>query len=275
MLSFRLWYLNLPKVTRFILALYGAVFLVCLAVLWRIPAVAELLESHLVLGSSWWREPWQLLTYSLIDSGSLLRLIHLAIGLFWLFWIGSEVEEMRGSDVMLSLWCFSILVGGLTGAMLAPTVGFEAPAFRGIYAGVIGVLVAMCLWYPEKRLWVIFVGPVRLWYFVIVLVLIELIRPTSGLVSVGGGASAWLFVWLDRRELITHTWASHLIRASKRMPRAVWSSAEHSKRQERKSPSATEASMEEIDRILDKISAQGINSLTDSERKVLEDASRQ
>ena len=215
------------------------------------------------------------LTYSLIDSGSLLRLIHLAIGLFWLFWIGSEVEEMRGSDVMLSLWCFSILVGGLTGAMLAPTVGFEAPAFRGIYAGVIGVLVAMCLWYPEKRLWVIFVGPVRLWYFVIVLVLIELIRPTSGLVSVGGGASAWLFVWLDRREFITHTWASHLLRASKQMPRAIWSSAERSAQQERKSPSATEASMDEIDRILDKISAQGINSLTESERKVLEEASRQ
>lgn len=229
-----------------------------------------------MLSSSWWQQPWQLATYSLFNPASFGGLIHLAFGMFWLHWIGRDVEEIRGSALVLSVWCFSVVVGGLMTALAASGLGMETPAFMGPWAGVIGVMVAACLWFPDKRIWLFVVGPIRLWYVVAALVLLELLRPASGLVSAGGAASAWLFVWLDRRGVDLHSWADRLISPPEDDPREIACAAERrfmARRLIARSNPGLE--MDEIDRILDKINAEGFDALTDSERRALKKASRQ
>ncbi|MDE2956929.1 MAG: rhomboid family intramembrane serine protease [Bacteroidota bacterium] len=268
MSEFQVWYLSLSRVTRGLLVVYGAAFLAGFAVLWRIPLTAELLDSQFVLSMLWWQKPWQLATYSLIHPASFGGLIHLAFGLFWLYWIGRDLEDLRGPGLMLSLWGFVVVVGGLLAALAAPVLGLEMFVFTGIWAGVIGVMVAVCLWFPDRRIRLFLVGSVRLWYVVAALVVLELLRPASGLVSVGGAAGAWLFVWLDQRGADLHTWADRLLGSSGR-PRAL----RHA--EERRPTAAPDTHLDEVDRILDKINAEGMDALTGAERKVLEDASRQ
>lgn len=277
MIQFRLWFLALPRITRFILVLYCSAFASCFVVLWRIPITAGFLESQLVLGASWWRAPWQLITYSLLHSASFGGLIHLAFGLFWLYWIGREVEELRGSAIMLSLWSFSVVVGGLMAVLVAPTIGFETPAFAGLWGGVLGTMVAVCLWVPDKRIWLFVLGPIRLWYIVAALLVLELVRPASGLISVGGAASAWLFVWLDRRGVDMKYWADYLLKATAKLRAYLRAPETDSKPQPNghKVHSSTNVDTDELDRILDKINAEGMEALTRSERRVLDKASRQ
>ena len=104
MLALRIWLAALPKVVRFLITMHVLVYLVCALVLWRIPPIADFLWENLALGASWWREPWQLLTYSLVHPGSFRGLLHFAFALLWLYWIGRDLEEMRGSAIMLALW---------------------------------------------------------------------------------------------------------------------------------------------------------------------------
>ena len=241
--------------------------------MWRIPITAELLESHFVLGSLWWQKPWQLATYSLIHPASFGGLIHLAFGLFWLYWIGRDLEDLRGPGLMLSLWCFVVVFGGLLAVLAAPVLGIEVLAFTGIWAGVIGVMVAVCLWFPDRRIRLFLLGSVRLWYVVAALVVLELLRPASGLVSVGGAAGAWLFVWLDQRGADLHTWADRLFSSSQRL--GAFRHADRAASRGHRSTAAPDTNLDEVDRILDKINAKGMDALTDAERKALQEASRQ
>ena len=268
--------MTLPRVIRFLLALNVIAYLLCAIVLWRIPATVRILETHFVLGISWWREPWQLVTYSLLHPASFFGLLHFAFGLFWLYWIGQDLEDLRGSAITLSLWCCCTIGGGMITMLITLALELETPAFMGMWGPLIGMMVAVCAWNPDRRIRLFALGSFRLLYVVAVLLFLDLLRPASGLVSVGGAAFGWLFVWLDKQGVDLSSWANRLLQVPSRFKASLRGGPEESMEELERAvePFQDTPAYDEVDRILDKINAEGMDALTDSERRVLEEASR-
>lgn len=220
--------------------------------------------------------PWTFLTYMFLHSG----LLHLLFNMLLLFWIGSPVEERMGGRGFLAYY----LVCGLGGAVLSlllqqmVDVGLTVGASGAIY----GVLLAFAWFWPDQRIMVFpLPAPIPVKWLVAFLVAFSLVLASIGggnvahLAHLGGVAAGFLFLKaqdlrLARAErrlrgvaepsVLLHP-AAHAMRGAPTPPRA-------------RRPPQRDAVQAEIDRVLDKISASGMASLTPAERKFLSEMSR-
>ncbi len=219
--------------------------------------------------------PWTFVTYMFLH-GSFL---HLAVNLLALFVFGPQVEERMGGGSFLRYY----LLCGLGGAALS----FALMQFRpvtlvvGASAAVYGVLLAFAWAWPDQPINV-FLLPTPIpakWlvtFYVAVTLVLALLSTSDGvahLAHLGGFATGFLYLkvgdWrLGRAErtLRRRTEPSVLVHPG-RAARA--SDAPKPPRRVERDPAQAE-----IDRVLDKISARGIDSLTPAERRFLAEMSR-
>jgi len=219
--------------------------------------------------------PWTFLTYMFLH-GSFL---HLAFNLLALFVFGPQVEERMGGGAFLRYY----LLCGLGGAALS----FVLMQFRpvtlvvGASAAVYGVLLASAWAWPDQPINV-FLLPTPIpakWlvtFYVAVTLVLALLPASDGvahLAHLGGFATGFLYLkvgdWrLGRaeRNLRRRSEPSVLVHPG-RAARA--SAAPKPPRRVERDPAQAE-----IDRVLDKISARGIDSLTPAERRFLAEMSR-
>ena len=219
--------------------------------------------------------PWTFLTYMFLHA----NFLHLAVNLLALFVFGPQVEERMGGGAFLRYY----LLCGLGGAALS----FVLMQFRpvalvvGASAPVYGVLLAFAWAWPDQPINV-FLLPTPIpakWLvtFYVAVTLVLALLPTSDgvahLAHLGGFATGFLYLkvgdWrLGRAErtLRRRTEPSVLVHPG-RAARA--SDAPKPPRRVERDPAQAE-----IDRVLDKISARGIDSLTPAERRFLTEMSR-
>ena len=220
---------------------------------------------------------WQFFTFQFLHSG----VLHLLFNLFALWTFGRPVEQILGSKRFLAVYFSAGAVGGI----LQVAFGFIGPRLWGQYtvgasAGICGIIAVSALISPHSSIgiWGI---PMRALPFVIgltVLSIFGIIVPfdqTAHAAHLGGLFAGWAFVrwflqsdWtLPRfkfrqeprdRELVS-TPAGGFWKKGKPMP------------PEEDIPSGDFIS-KEVDPILDKIHAHGLQSLTESERRILEAA---
>jgi membrane associated rhomboid family serine protease len=219
--------------------------------------------------------PWTFLTYMFLHAGFL----HLTFNLLALLAFGPEVEERMGGGAFVRYY----LLCGLGGAVFSLVLGWSFGRLNpvvGASAAVYGVLLAFAWAAPDRPIYVLLIPePIAAkWlvtFIVAVSLVLALVSASDGvahLAHLGGFATGFLYLkaadWrLGRAE-------RHLRRASQpsvlvhpgRAARA--SDAPKSRRAERDPAQA------EIDRVLDKISARGIDSLTPAERRFLAEMSR-
>ncbi len=219
--------------------------------------------------------PWTFLTYMFLHG----NFLHLAFNLLALFVFGPQVEERMGGGAFLRYY----LLCGLGGAALS----FVLMQFRpvtlvvGASAAVYGVLLAFAWAWPDQPINV-FLLPTPIpakWlvtFYVAVTLVLALLSTSDGvahLAHLGGFATGFLYLkvgdWrLGRAErtLRRRTEPSVLVHPG-RAARA--SDAPKPPRRVERDPAQAE-----IDRVLDKISARGIDSLTPAERRFLAEMSR-
>jgi len=224
---------------------------------------------------------WQLLTFQFLHGGFL----HLAMNCWALYMFGREVEWTLGVPRYLTMYFLSGIVGGLFQefvALIWPQ--YFGSAVVGASAGILGVVAAYASLFPERTLTLLlaFVIPVNLrakylLLFSLALAALGISFPKS---IFGGG--------------VAH--AAHLggiltglafIRFATEAPEISWPKFGSRKpaRSNLKAPIWARVTKEdptevppdkfishEVDPILDKISAHGIQSLTEQERKILEAA---
>ena len=279
MLALRIWLAALPKVVRFLITMHVLVYLVSALVLWRISPIADFMWGHLALSTSWWREPWQLITYTLINPGSFRGLLHFAFGLLWLYWMGRDLEDLRGSAMILALWVLCAAGGGAVAMLLAPIVlpGQAQLVAYTMWGPVLGIVAAVCTWDPDKRIGLFPGILLKVIYLVCAFLALELLlRPAgsgSALVSFSGAACGVVFVLLVRRGVNVYSWAEALLGSPSKWLDRMESRLSHPPG--RTNQTATELEEDDVDRILDKINAEGMDALTNEERRILEEASRQ
>lgn len=203
--------------------------------------------------------PWTVVTYMFLHGG----LGHLGFNMLALFFFGPRVEARLGTRRFTILYFLS----GITGAVLS---FFFTPGAHivGASAGIFGVMLAFAYFWPHEpiHIWGIIPVPARI--LVIVTTVIALWsgfagagRGTAHFAHLGGYAGAYLYLrWLGRsRTAFKRQATAAPPEAARRV--AEWRSIDLT--------SVHEVNREEINRLLDKISAQGIGSLTEQERLFL------
>jgi membrane associated rhomboid family serine protease len=204
--------------------------------------------------------PWTLLTYMFLHAG----IGHLFFNMLGLFFFGPRVEERMGSNRFITLYLISGLVGALFSVALAPR-----NPILGASGAVLGVLMAFARFWPRERLLIWGVLPVEARWLVLIYAALDLMGGFGGVgragvanfAHLGGFAGALLYLlFLERRQGARRFKAA----ATPRVPDTAlgdWRKVDRT--------SVHAVNRDEVDRILDKISASGIASLTPQERQFL------
>lgn len=233
---------------------------------------------------------WQLITYQFMHGG----FFHIAINMFILWMFGIEIENMWGSKKFLLFYLTAGVIGGLFQILLSPVLigGLSGPTI-GASGAIMGVMVVFGILFPNRLIYLYFLIPIKVKYFIIVLVLIEIFAVNSGgnvahLAHVGGALTGFVYMLWDRSASFKNIFRStsqyggggvnisnpfkNISNPFKKKERNV----EDANFYEVKDKDITEEhiSQAEIDKILDKISQSGYQNLTEKEKKILFEASK-
>ncbi len=212
---------------------------------------------------------WQFLTYMFLHGG----LLHVGFNMFALWMFGSEIEALWGRRVFLQYYLFS----GLGGSVLYTITSWGSPIpMIGASGAVFGILLAYGLLFPERRILLYFLFPIKAKYFVLLYGLLTFFlaqHPNTGGVAHFAHLGGMLFGFVYLRAGLYRHGGSGLLgglRESWRRRRAR--ARLRVVRPERPGPAPPEQAR--VDEILEKISKHGLQSLTRQEQEILRRASR-
>jgi membrane associated rhomboid family serine protease len=226
---------------------------------------------------------WQLLTYQFMHGGWL----HLLLNCWAIYVFGREIEGTLGWKPFLTLYFSSGVIGGLFQALAGVLLDgkFAAPVV-GASAGAFGLVSAFSTLYPERPLMLLlfFIIPVsmRAKYLLLISALLTvcgIIFPMDNIAHaahLGGMLTGIVFVryamhWHWRWPRVPRI-RSQPIRPLVKVPgrsSAAWGQKQGGMEEDLP---PDEFLSKAVDPILDKISAHGIQSLTERERRILETA---
>lgn len=213
--------------------------------------------------------------------GALLPLFFEGLVL-WMF--GSELEREWGSHNFLKMFLWGVLGGILAGAACA---AFLPTVLHGFGAGTAAVLIAYAMIWPDRQALLFFVVPVRMkWLVLIIFVLLCFGDfPNQFILQSGGALAGALFVYYYARKGRSSSRATGgfagttgasgaatgagplgLLQEGMRKRRLAKKQAEINRRIDIKT---------EVDRLLEKISREGMDSLSRKEKKFLDQASKE
>lgn len=200
---------------------------------------------------------WQVVTYMFLH-GSFW---HLFFNLIVLYFIGNMVESAWGARRFTRYY----LVCGIGGGLLHMLMQFDASVI-GASGAIFGLYLAAAMLFPDNTVYLYFLIPVKVKYFVMGLAVLQLANGIAGPTGVAyfahmGGMLAGLLFF--RGEIVRH------LRFATG-PRRKWKSylAERPRRDRT-------GHTDNIDSILDKISAKGYENLTPTEKRILDNYSKQ
>lgn len=214
---------------------------------------------------------------------------HILFNMIGLFFFGSMIERYLGSKRYLAfyllcgifgalMYCLLNLGGVIASTFLNSDIQIPGLLFNhastpliGASAGVFGILMAGAYLAPNVKVLLFFILPMRLKTLAYALVAIALFTViTNG--NNAGGEAGHLGGAFAGFYFIRHT--QHLHGFFDFLGRIDPTSHHYRNKVRGLRPGRRNKSHKEIDRILDKISAKGLHSLTEKEKKILSQASQ-
>ncbi len=209
-------------------------------------------------------QPWGILTYMFVHGG----FTHILFNMMGLYFFGPRLELQLGSSRFAQLYFVSGITGALLQTAMAPNV-----ALLGASAGVFGVMLGFATFWPRERIYIYGVIPVEARVLVILTTILALFSGFSGggggtahFAHLGGYAGAWVYL----RVLERNAGAGSRAFVAQQHPTSRASERAVAERITTINLDGVHAlNREEINRILDKIGAQGMASITPQERTFL------
>ena len=222
-------------------------------------------------------EVWRLLTFQFLHAG----FGHLFANCLGLLFFGPHIERWMTSRAYLAFYLLCGVAGALFYTLLFFLPGFfdaYTPAVQmvGASAGLFGILDAFYFIAPDARILLFFVIPLKMRTFAIGYLIIESLAVIFNWHNAGGsaghlGGAIFGFAVLKLPSLKEFVIKLSLI-GSVSSKKGVRKTREATiVRESERSPLEM---TKEVDRILDKISEQGIQSLTKKEKETLDKARR-
>jgi hypothetical protein len=204
--------------------------------------------------------------------------MHLAVNMLVLFFFGPPLEARWGEREFIRFY----VVCGLGGVVLSFL--FQPAWVVGASAAMYGIMLAFALNWPNVPIYVWGIFPVKAKYLVGFLAVVALLSATTSaggsnvahFAHLGGLVAGFLYLKADWRG------AAHLNRlqqATRRRRMAIVPRDEEAE-QERPGAAARKRGREDsvlydkVDAVLDKISAEGMGSLTPEELRLLDEVSK-
>jgi len=255
------------RVVKYLLAINAVVFIVQMFLDREAPGRRPgpmSLWLGVTVGGFW--QLWRYVTFQFLHAG----FWHILLNMLGLWLLGSPLEQRWGPRRFLAFYLSCGVTGGAAYVLIGAAGGLPADMpIIGASGGVYGLVLACAVLFPHFRLiFLFFPVPIRLAALIIfggmALIVLQAIadgRTTDAMSDVahlGGAVAAAVWIWVVPRLRI----------AGKLGPdgrgRGRWQKKLARRRREQ----------EEIDRILDKIRRDGIDSLGRSDRRKLRQASR-
>lgn len=250
--------------------------------LWNVQGVGDVMTAWLGVSSNPMRilsRPWTLLTYMFLH----LDFFHLIFNMIMLYVGGRLFSDFIGTGKLT----VNYILGGLFGALFFVLAFNLFPVFSevrsvavalGASASVLAIFIAISVYMPDFELPLLLLGRIKLKYIAIVFVLIDILSIERG--NPGGhiahlGGAFWGFFYAKRLlagkdpSSPINRWMKSLGSLFSRTPRMrvryqwgrpLTDDEYNDQRADRQ---------KEIDRILDKISQSGYESLTSKEKELL------
>ncbi len=225
--------------------------------------------------------PWTLVTYAFLH----YDFLHILFNMLWLYWFGKIFLEFLSSKQLLNIY----LLGGISGAALYILAYNIFPAFSqavpysyalGASAAVYAVVIAIAAFVPDYSIILMFIGRVQIKYIAIFVVVLDLLSISGGnagghIAHLGGALFGFLFAtqiksgsditaWFGRFTTDIASWFK-----SKPKMHVTENKFKNKPTSDIEYNHQKAVNQEVIDKILEKISKSGYNSLTKKEKEIL------
>lgn len=219
--------------------------------------------------------PWTLVTYMFAHGG----FMHLFFNMLGLFFFGPALEARWGSREFIKFYT----ICGIGGAALSFLFAAHSPII-GASAAVYGVMLAFAMNWPEMPIYIWGIFPIQARVLVLILGVFSLLSAFSGsggnvahFAHLGGFAAGFLYLKFDRHnnplarlKKISMKRRMTVVPGSRDAPAQSTSQPSQAPKRD---PNENQL-LDELDRVLEKISTDGMSSLSASERRLLDDVSR-
>lgn len=228
---------------------------------------------------------WQLFTYMFMHAS----FTHILFNMLALWMFGMELEHVLGSRKFLIYYLLCGFGGGLANLLVAPMFTSVGPTV-GASGAVYGVLLAFGMLFPERPIYIYFLLPIKAKYFVVMYMALEIfsvgsVDGVAHFAHLGGALVGFLYLIADgyhfgsssfgpKEEESIFTRMSSTFGKPRQQDRyyqdvsdaKIYDITDHQNEQKK--------NQEQIDDILDKISKNGYQSLSEDEKKILFEASK-
>jgi len=204
---------------------------------------------------------WQLITYMFLHG----NLMHIFMNMFVLWMFGSEIERNWGTREFYKYYFATGIGAGIFNLIFEPS---STIPIIGASGAIYGLLLAFGLLFPERPIFIYFLFPIKAKYFVLIFGALTFISAFSSsndniahFAHLGGMAVGYLYLRLDWRlnRFFSLRWL--------RLKRPHLKIHRHDNERE-------DDISHKIDSILDKINRVGYQNLSEEEKEMLHNASR-
>lgn len=219
--------------------------------------------------------PWAPVTYMFVHGG----LGHLFFNMLMLFFFGPPLEARWGEREFLKFY----MVCGLGGAALSFL--FLPASIVGASAALYGVMLAFAMNWPKAPIYIFGIFPVEARYlvgFMAVVSLLSAVDSTTGgsnvahFAHLGGLITGWIYLKADWRSGAALGTVRRAATRKRRLAIVPGDDAEEAEApaRTRSTPKEDTGLYDQVDAVLDKISAEGMSALTPDELELLDEVSR-
>lgn len=263
----------------------SAVFLVMavlqiIAVLSNTPAISTSVLEFLALPASSTavlQKPWTVVTYMFLHEG----FFHVLFNMLWLYWFGRIFSDYFDQKKLVSVY----IMGGLAGALLYMLSFNIFPAFSdtinvsialGASASVMAIVVATATLVPDHAVHLLLLGRVKIKYIALGIFLLTSVFDfsvnTGGKIAhIGGAVLGYIYATRFKQGKDTGEWINKALNVI-----ATWFKPRKKMKVSYKKPMTDYEynrikadHQEQINKILEKISKGGYDSLTKKEKEIL------
>ncbi len=225
--------------------------------------------------------PWTLFTYMFLHTS----FWHILFNMLWLYWFGKIFLQYLSQRQLIATYFIGGLAGGalyILAYNLFPVFSDVLPQARalGASASVMGIVAAISLYVPNYSISLIFFGRVKIFYLALALFVLDFFMIRHGnagghIAHIGGAIYGFLYVYYLRR-------GRDISKLFPSFGKSAWKAPSFSRHKGRKKAYRHERPMtdeefnrqraekqKKIDKILDKISRSGYDSLSKEEKELL------
>lgn len=244
-----------------------------LVVIFIISMFGNFIGNWFSLSSSYqilYTKPWSIITYGFIH----INFIHLFFNVIFLYYLGNLFLNFFSSKQFINYFVLGTLLGGISFLLLNPGGNLV-----GASAGIMAILVGLATKIPTYELRLNLIGGVKLWILALIYILVSIsgldgLNSGGNIAHLGGALIGFIYTKQLEKGIDIGKWIENLIDFIVTIfkPRSKTNlKTVYKKNNINRKPTFKESNkqQQQIDRILDKISKSGYDSLSKVEKDFL------